>query len=59
MIYHLGNFDDLILGGFWVIPKFTFTNLCKPVEDVIVISVSSDPLILETVEGKEKIENSF
>ena len=34
--------------------KFTFANLCKPIHNVIIIPVSSDPLNLETVERKEK-----
>ena len=54
VIYHLGNFDDLIPSGFWVIPRITFGNLCKPICDVIIIPVSSDPLNLENVERKER-----
>ena len=53
-IYHLGNFDDFIESGFWVIPKNRFANLWKSIHDVIIIPVSSDPLNLETVERKEK-----
>ena len=34
----IGNFDDLIQGGFWVIPKTTFANLCKPIQDSILAS---------------------
>ena len=40
--------------GFRVIPKFTFVNLCKAIQSIIIIPVSSDALILETVERKEK-----
>ena len=38
--------------GFWVILKITFANLSKPIYDVIIIPVSSDPLNMETVERK-------
>ena len=37
-----------------VIPKLTSASLCKPVHNVRVISVSSDPLRLEAVERKGK-----
>ena len=49
LICHLGNFDGLIR-DFGVIANFTFANLCKLVQDII-IAVSSDPFFLET--GKE------
>ena len=55
MIYHEGNFDDLSFSSFWVIPKITIAKLCKLVHIVIIISVSSDPMNLETVKSKEKI----
>ena len=55
MIYHQGNFDSLIQKGFLVIPKITFANLRKPILDVIIIPVSSDPLNMETVKRKKKI----
>ena len=51
------NFDDLMQCGFWAIPKIIFANLCKPIPDIIIIQVSSDPLKLETVE-KEKIQET-
>ena len=54
VIDHLSNFDYFIQNYFWVIPKITFANLCKPVQSVIIIPVSSDPLILETDERKGK-----
>ena len=47
----MGNFDDLIQSGFWVIPKIT---LCKPIHGII-ITVSTDLLNLET--GKEITKN--
>ena len=54
-IYYLGNFDDLIQSGYWVIPKLKFGNLCKPIHGVMIIPVSStDCLNLETVEKKGK-----
>ena len=54
VFYHLGNFDNLIQVGFWVVTKITFAELCKPIHDVIIIPVSSDTLNLETMERKEK-----
>ena len=46
----LGN--DLIQINFSVILKDTFANLCKPIHNVIIIPVSSDPLNLEGMERK-------
>ena len=54
VIYNLHYFDDLIQSVFWVVPKITFANLGKPIQDFIIISVSFDPLNLENVEGKKK-----
>ena len=51
MIYHLGNFDDLIQSGFWVFPNIAFANSSNPIHDVIKIPVSFEPLNQET--GKE------
>ena len=56
VIYHLGNFDNIIQSGFWIIPKIALANLCKPIQDVIIILVSSEPLILKTVERKKKLK---
>ena len=44
IIYRLGNFDYLIQGGFWVILKNAFADLCKPIHVDIIIPVSSDLL---------------
>ena len=33
--YYRTKFDDVISSGFWVIPKITSTNLCKPTQDII------------------------
>ena len=44
IIYRLGNFDYSIQGGFWVILKNAFADLCKPIHVDIIIPVSSDPL---------------
>ena len=42
MIYHhLSNLDDLIQSGFEVILKITIADLCKPIQDVTIITVSS------------------
>ena len=49
-----GQFDDLELSGFWVVSIITIANLCKLVHNVIIISVSSDPTNLETVESMKK-----
>ena len=32
VIYRVGNFDDLMQSGVWVIAKTTFANLCKPIK---------------------------
>ena len=37
-----------------VIPKNTLANLWKPIHNVIIIPVSSDPLNLETVQRTKK-----
>ena len=49
VIYHLGNFDYLMQSSFWVIPRITFVNLWKPIHDIIITQVSSDPWNLENV----------
>ena len=38
-----------------LLQKITFANFCKPVHNVIIIPVLSNPLNLETVERKGKI----
>ena len=57
---NLANFDHLIQSGFCVIPKITLANICKPNLNLVIISVSSDPLNLEEkklqkIEYHEKI----
>ena len=37
-MYYLTKFDDVIQSGFWVIPKITSANLCKPVHEIITYS---------------------
>ena len=54
VIYHQGNFYGLPWSGYWVIPNITIANLCKPFQEVIIISVSVDPFKPETVERKGK-----
>ena len=44
IIRHEKPTDDLIQSGFWVIPKITLANLCKRIQDIIIIPVSSDRL---------------
>ena len=53
VIYYLTKFDD-INRGFWVIPKITPANLCKPIHDIINYSTSICFLTLETVKRKVK-----
>ena len=57
-IYYLSNIVNLIQSGVWVVSKIAFANLCKPVHDVRIILISSDPLNLETVERKEQIQGN-
>ena len=40
VIYYLATFDDILSSSFWVIPKTTSTNLCKPIYDIINYSTS-------------------
>ena len=54
VIYHLANFHDLIQSVFWIIRKIVFANLCKPVDNFTIITVSFDPFNIETVERKGK-----
>ena len=35
VMYYLTKFDDIIQSVFWVIPKLTSANLCKPIHDII------------------------
>ena len=35
VICYLTKFDDVTSSGFWVIPKTTSANLCKPIDDII------------------------
>ena len=53
VIYHQGNFDDLMRRAFRVISKIKITNLCKVVHDVRIIPALSDPFNQESVERKE------
>ena len=41
---YLTKFDDVIQSGFWVIPKTTSANLCKPIDEIINYSTSICPL---------------
>ena len=51
---YLTKFDDVIKSGFSVIPKIKFTNLCKPIHDIINYSTSICPFESEKCrkEGK-------
>ena len=35
VIYYMNKFDDVISSSFWVIPKITPANLCKPIHYII------------------------
>ena len=54
-MYYLTQFDDIIQIGFWVIPKITSANLCKPIHDIIHYSTSIFPFesIKSGKEGKK------
>ena len=54
VIYYLTKFDDIILGSFWVIPKFTSADLCKPIHEIINYSTSICSSVSAKC-GKEKI----
>ena len=43
VIYYLTRFEGIIWRGFWVIPKITSSNLCKPMHDIINYSTSICP----------------
>ena len=49
---YLTKFDDVIKSGFWVIPNIKFTNLCKPIHEIINYSTSICPFESEKC-GKE------
>ena len=44
VICYLTKFDDVTSSGFWVIPKTTSANLCKPIDEIINYSTSICPL---------------
>ena len=43
-MYYLTKFDGVTQNNFWVIPKITLANLCKPIHDIIKYSTSICPL---------------
>ena len=45
VIYYLTKFDDIIWSGFWVIPKISSANICKPIHDIINYSTSICPFV--------------
>ena len=57
MIYHLGNFDDLIQSGFWVIPKIIFAYLHKLLREIIIISDLYGYWNLRNAKKKDKNTN--
>ena len=42
-MYYLTKFADVMWNSFWVIPKITSVNLCKPIHDIIYYSASICP----------------
>ena len=42
-MHYLTKFDDATQSGFWVIPKITSPNLCKPIHGIINYSTSICP----------------
>ena len=42
---YLTKFDDVIQSGFWVIPKTTSANLCKPIYDITNFFTSIRPSV--------------
>ena len=58
VIFHLGIFDNLTRRFSWVIPKIAFANLCKPMQDVLIIPVSSHLLKMETGRARKKLQNT-
>ena len=43
VIHYLTKFDDFTWRSFWIIPKTTSANLCKPIHDIINYSTSICP----------------
>ena len=54
VMYYLTKFDDIIQSSFWVTPKITSANLCKPVHDTKKYSPCICLVNLESVERKGK-----
>ena len=53
VIYYLTMFDGIIYSSFWVIPKITPVNLCKPVDDIINFHLSF--WVLKVWKGRGKM----
>ena len=45
VICYLTKFDDVTSSGFWVIPKTTSANLCKPIYDITNFFTSIRPSV--------------
>ena len=54
VIYHLGNFDDLIQSSFWLIPKITFSDLFKSIHDITTLPVHLSLWIWKMLKGSGK-----
>ena len=57
--YYLAKFDAIIESSFWVIPKITSGNLCKPIHDIINNSMSICPIESGKWKGREKITKNW
>ena len=58
VIYYLTKFDGIIWSGFWVIPKLTPSNFCKPMHDISNYSTSICPFESgKTGKEEEKYKN--
>ena len=57
MIYNLGN-NNYYNVVFWFIPKIIIANLYKPIHNVIIIQVLSDPLNLEKIQKYEYLNEN-
>ena len=55
VIYYPTKFDDVMKSSFWVIPKITSANSCKPIHDIINYSTFICPFESEKCEKEGKI----
>ena len=53
VIYYMTKFDDVMQSSFWVIPKITSANLCKPIHDIILFHFPLSFSIWKVWKGKK------